>query len=144
MMKACFKCKAIKPISEFYTHRMMADGHLNKCKQCTKQDVREWYGRTPVERRAYEQRRSRLPERRAQLSSNVALVRARAPEKYRARTAVGNALRDGRLIKTLCSSCGSAERVEGHHDDYSRPLDVEWLCFRCHRNKQHGQRVLPF
>lgn len=39
--KICFKCNIDKPLSEYYKHPRMGDGHLNKCKQCTKNDVRE-------------------------------------------------------------------------------------------------------
>jgi hypothetical protein len=54
------------------------------------------------------------------------------PEKRRAEVAVGNAIRDGRLTRQPCEDCGSDERVEAHHDDYSKPLDVTWLCSTCH------------
>lgn len=63
---------------------------------------------------------------------------ARYPEKIKARNALKNAVAYGKIIrKTVCEKCESKHRVQAHHPDYSKPLDVMWLCHPCHM-KEHG------
>lgn len=42
-------------------------------------------------------------------------------------------IRRGLLIPKPCEKCGSSKKVEAHHDDYNKPYDVRWLCFKHHR-----------
>lgn len=55
--------------------------------------------------------------------------------KAKARNAVKTAVKNGSLKKpSECQGCGrKSYRIEGHHPDYSRPLDVQWLCAPCHK-----------
>ncbi len=63
--------------------------------------------------------------------------------KRRAVHAITNAVRDGRVIKLPCIICGEI-KVEAHHEDYNKPLDVKWLCPKHHRRLHRGQfRLLP-
>lgn len=56
------------------------------------------------------------------------------PERTRACAAVNYAVETGRLIKPkTCENCGEAKPLHGHHQDYSQPLVVVWLCRSCHR-----------
>lgn len=130
--KACTKCGQQKSAVDFYAKHAA-------CKECTKARVRCHYAANREKLSEYERERSQRPERKAWALANQRKMRARHPEKYKARRAVGNAVRDGRLKRMPCESCGSL-RVQAHHEDYSRPLDVKWLCFSCHR-AEHGQEV---
>ena len=136
MHKRCFKCGEVRPLDDFYRYRMMADGHLNKCKSCAKRDVANRYvaKRAEISARVSEMR---TPEQRAMAQEGRRRHRARHPERERARAAVTRAVGSGRLQRRPCEACGEAE-TQAHHEDYSRPLDVVWLCFVCHRAR-HGQ-----
>jgi hypothetical protein len=61
------------------------------------------------------------------------------PDRYRARTAVSNALKSGLLARKPCEICG--EPAQAHHEDYSRPLDVRWRCFEHHLNEHNKRKV---
>lgn len=61
--------------------------------------------------------------------------RMKFPEKARARDMVNNAVKSGKLTKLPCEECGSTNRIHGHHEDYSKPLKVVWLCPQHHKLK---------
>lgn len=57
----------------------------------------------------------------------------RNPQKYRAHQAVKYAIRVGKLVRpNTCQRCGSERSIHAHHEDYSKKLDVLWLCHACH------------
>jgi ribosomal protein S27AE len=56
---------------------------------------------------------------------------AKNPSKIRAHAIISNKIRTGSIERQPCEMCG-AGKTHGHHDDYSKPLEVRWLCRRCH------------
>lgn len=156
-MKACSQCKFFKPHDEFYSHPKMRDGHVGKCKECTKARVRAYYAANVDKCKEYDKNRAMLPHRvsarlayqatergkeavsRGHKKYNKSPLKKRAmrryeeryPSKRLAHIKCGNAIRDGRLIRQPCETCGEA-KSQAHHDDYSKPLDVRWLCSKHH------------
>lgn len=67
---------------------------------------------------------------------HVKNYREKYPEKYKALNTVCNAIKNGNLSKpTQCIKCGKTSlecRLEYHHEDYSKPLNVIALCRKCH------------
>lgn len=132
MKKICFKCGREKEIKDFYTHPQMADGHLGKCKECTKRDEKLRRIGHPEKMQAYEKKRN-TGDRLRLASARAKKWRIKYPERYAAHTALNNAIRDGKIKKLdTCEICGNTFHIHAHHTNYSRPLDVVWLCARCH------------
>lgn len=142
----------------FYRHPKMADGHLGKCKECAKADVnknraenREYYNEYDRNRFQHDMERRSLqldqmrewaknnPEKLAEIKAQW---KSRNPEKTQCHTVMNNALRNGKVIKSQsCQSCGTTEaKIHGHHPDYSKPLEVMWLCASCHARQHRIER----
>lgn len=136
-MKQCFKCNEMLPLSEFYAHPMMADGYVNKCKECNKKDVQANYRKRHDQYRKYDLLRKNLPHRQELKKRVTQKYRSEQPTKYKAHAAVGRAVREGKLQRGSCERCGSL-RVHGHHEDYSKPLEVMWLC-PLHHKERHAE-----
>ena len=133
-MKTCFKCNCQKPLSEFYKHSAMADGHLNKCKGCTKLDVNKHRADNLEKIRAYDRERGKNPER---IKTNIIINKAWRNEDKRRSSAhnkVSKAVKKGLLIRQPCCRCGEQKSL-AHHEDYDKPLEVMWLCQPCHKQR---------
>lgn len=138
MQKRCFKCLCVKPIDDFYKHVAMKDGHLNKCKDCTKRDERARRLADIDRIRAYDRARASMPHRVASRSAIIKKWKAEHPNRRRAQNAVANAIRDGKLEKwPVCAMPECDRKPEAHHPDYDSPLEVVWLC-RPHHMQAHA------
>lgn len=130
----CVKCDTEKEKSEFYAND-------KKCKECRREMVRANRKKKAEYYREYDKKRfkddPRVKERHKRYqkteAGKIAASRAnkkwidRNPIKRAAHILVGNAIRAERLIKEPCEVCG-CDKVNGHHDDYAKPLEVRWLC----------------
>ena len=148
--KICRKCGDNKPITEFYAHKQMADGHLNICKVCVKlrvkkhrsenDSVREYdrrrYWENPARMEyAKKQRKEWYDNNKAKSFENAKSYIKKNPEKRKAHNMVSNAIRANKLTRQLCEICG--EKAHAHHEDYSKPLEVRWLCPTHHMRLHH-------
>jgi len=130
-MKKCFRCGLEKPLSEFYKHSKMADGHLNKCKDCAKKDVSDRYIEKSEDASFLEKERARGREKFRRLYAGKGSAdpvaskkyKEKYPEKRKAHLAAQRLKEDGK---------------ENHHWSYleEHHLDVIFLTKKNH-NKAH-------
>ena len=149
-MKTCRTCNEKKPIEDYYKHKEMLDGRLHICKDCTRARIAK-HRELNLERiRGYDRKRGRTEKRKGKNReyAKTDQGRKKAKEgrdrwmeanghKRKAHFAVSAAVKAGMLTRPEgCEKCGKGGRIEGHHEDYSKPLSVLWLCSLCHR-KEH-------
>lgn len=144
-MKKCSACDTAKKDKDFAKRN--PNGDLQSwCRSCHANYVRLRNKAFPAEAREaaarqYKKRRRKIREYyqssrgKKVLAKAQRVSRTRFPERYKAVTALNNAVRDGRLTRQPCEICGT-EKSHGHHHDYSKPFDVKWLC-RTHHVAEH-------
>ena len=118
--KICATCTLEFPLSAFRKDKSRPQGVKPHCLDCSRAKERD------VDRKRYA---ANTKWRQVMRSRKQKRSRKLIKAKTKVRTAVIN----GRIIKpSACSDCGSTQRIQAHHDDYRKPLDVRWLCQPCH------------
>lgn len=114
VIKFCCYCKQDRPVSLFYPNS-------SRCKPCEFE-------------RGKKRTQGRYAERREYFLKYQKEYKQKNPEKIKARLLVKEAIKKGILPKQPCVECGDVNS-KGHHPNYSKPLEVVWLC------QKHHQRV---
>ena len=118
----CTICGEEKEYRFFKADKNFPTGHINQCKECNSQQ--DWYKNG---KKAYNASKKGLEAKKR--------YRLKNKEKVIARDKVGGALRFNKIKKLPCVVCG-LEKVEAHHADYLKLLDVVWLC-KTHHMELH-------
>ena len=155
MTRICKICGSSSDHVEFYT------GVNSRCKECHKEQVRLNRREKLEQYAAYEKMRFKRDAHRREAAkayaktpagkaSHAASVKKRIslhPDKRAANVILGNAVRDGRVIKpsncSICQKTPARRNLHGHHDDYAKPLEVVWLCSSCHAVNHWGHAPEP-
>ena len=88
-------------------------------------------------RRCKECRKLVYKKRDAKKERGSVYKRTKTPVQYEARYILNNAIRSGKVTKYPCAKCGNL-KSQGHHENYKKPLDVIWLCLKCHSKHHKG------
>ena len=139
MQKQCFKCGRVLDIEEFYSHKPSKDGHLGKCKDCTKQDSKIRRRLFPKIIAEYESIRSKTEKRKTSRLFYTRKYQEEYPQRIAANRKLRRAIKEGKIIRPeQCSICGKYGKIYAHHYDYNKPLDVVFVCQSCHKRIHAG------
>jgi len=127
--KVCSACRIDKPISEFYKQKYGKNGLRASCKSCCNKDSRLWFEANIIRDR--EKGRKWYQQNKEKRMSSINIWETKNIVKKMAQQAVHIAIRSKKLIRKPCAVCGNL-KVDAHHPDYSRPLEVIWLCRKHH------------
>lgn len=134
--KICTRCKQEKTRSEFGRHKARKDGLRGWCRECCRQYKRTRYPSIRAKERLL--RREYYCRTRDRHIAYCRRYRSDNREANRARSLFRHHIAAGKIVRESCEVCGEPN-AEGHHDDYSQPLNVRWLC-RLHHSRFHADQ----
>lgn len=132
-MKQCIDCKKTQPEENFNKSSYSKDGLHYYCRKCKSKRFRKEYAKHKQDylRRCVRWRKTEKGQ--TSLRKTYVEQRAKSPEKYKARTLLNAAVLSGKVVKPYCcATCKKPRKLAAHHPDYSKPLEVIWLCYPCH------------
>lgn len=138
-MKVCSRCKESKNELEFNKDSNNKDSLQSRCKFCQSLWNKE-YRKTQRGKEVHRKESGKYQRKLRQTEAGKEAHRQHAhrqrlkfPERIRAYSALFRSIIMGAMKRSIfCESCGLPAKTEGHHADYNKPFDVEWLCKRCH------------
>ena len=140
--KECTRCGKMLPLTDFSPCAHGRHGRYCRCKKCHALLARIRRAKKSQRQRTRQSHRAWRERNRAVASGAAQRWKRRNPAKLRAHYAVRAAVLGGLLVRPdHCAGCSRAGPVVAHHSDYARPLDVEWLCRRCHARRHVDERL---
>lgn len=134
--KTCGKCKVVKTKDNFYKASLKPSGFDSYCKDCrrkhNKKNFKQFYGKNRDKVLEQQREYSKTEKGKIKSRNNQKKMYLKHRDKFNARYKVHEAIKKGLIIKKPCGICGKV-KVEAHHEDYSKPLEVIWLCQKHHR-----------
>jgi len=154
LMIKCNKCGEVKAATEFYARPLNNTGFDLKCKQCLREQGREYRLKNPTAKRSYYQRtrKARIEHMREYRKENMPAIMAKwheyeqkYPERVQAGDAVHEAIKRKEILparKCKCVDCGK-KAMDLHHESYAQDqwLVVVPLCRSCHKLRHMSSRV---
>ena len=128
--KECRKCGWTKPLSAFHKSKTGRDGYKLDCAVCCREHSR-LYRLDNIDRcRGYDRKRGNRYQEKKEYYKKY---RTNNQTKIKAHRLVSRAIIAKTLIPEPCAVCGTEENITAHHCDYSKPLDITWLCSGHHK-----------
>lgn len=135
----CSECDQWKPETAYYSDKRTPNGLKTQCKVChTRASIqsRDSENTKRINREYMRRARETTPERFRIRERAASAKRDKSDPRVVARDILNKAVKAGKIKKPkICQKCKKARRLTGHHPDYTKPLEVEWLCYECHGNK---------